>query len=266
MSDGEHCCWSGQLWSSSGGECIWADQGAKAAWERAAAERRRAEAERAEQAEQAAAARQRAEAARQRAEAERAEAERQRAWEQALGIEWVNLGQFSISKTEVTVGQYRKCVEAGSCTAPSTGGSCNWGKSGREDHPVNCVDWHQATAFAMWAGGRLPSGEEWTYAATSGGKPWKYPWGNERPTCSRAHKLGCGRGTTPVCGKPAGNSTHGVCDLAGNVWEWTDERAGAADRVLRGGGWRDIAAVRASRRLRYGPSNRFYYLGFRLAR
>jgi sulfatase modifying factor 1 len=191
------------------------------------------------------------------------------------GIEWVDLGRFSISKTEVTVGQYRTCVEAGACTAPDDKSSskyCNWGYSGREDHPVNCVDWNQASAFAKWAGGRLPTGEEWTYAATSGRKSWEYPWGDEEATCSRAIMDdggdGCGQGRTwPVCSKPAGNSTQGVCDLAGNVWEWTDEREGAFGRVRRGGGWNDAASsLRASNRNRFDPSARYNNLGFRLAR
>jgi formylglycine-generating enzyme len=191
------------------------------------------------------------------------------------GIEWVNLGRFSISKTEVTVGQYRACVEAGACTAPDDKSSskyCNWGYSGREDHPVNCVDWNQASAFAKWAGGRLPTGKEWTYAATSGGKSWEYPWGDEAATCSRAIMddggVGCGQDRTwPVCSKPAGNSTQGVCDLAGNVWEWTDEREGASDRVYRGGGWINSASyLRASYRFRLVSSRRNDYLGFRLAR
>ena len=66
---------------------------------------------------------------------------------------------------------------------------------------------------------------------------------------------------------PAGNSTQGVCDLAGNVWEWTDEREGASHRVIRGGGWVNSASfLRASNRVRRGPSYRSYSLGFRLAR
>ncbi len=191
------------------------------------------------------------------------------------GIEWVDLGRFSISKTEVTVGQYRKCVDAGACTAPDDRSSnkyCNWGHSGREDHPVNCVDWNQASAFAKWAGGRLPTDEEWTYAATSGGKSWDHPWGDESATCSRAIMddggKGCGQDRTwPVCSKPAGNSTQGVCDLAGNVWEWTDERDGASLRVYRGGSWsRPASFLRASVRPWDDPSYRDNHLGFRLAR
>ncbi len=192
-----------------------------------------------------------------------------------IGIEWIDLGRFSISKSEVTVGQYRKCVDAGACTTPTGRSSseyCNWGHSGREDHPVNCVDWFQASAFAKWAGARLPTGEEWTYAATSGGKSWDHPWGDEEATCSRAIMDdgggGCGEYRTwPVCSKPAGNSTQGVCDLAGNVWEWTDEIEGNAYRVYRGSGWNNAASfLGAAGRSGSGPSSRTSNHGFRLAR
>jgi formylglycine-generating enzyme required for sulfatase activity len=190
----------------------------------------------------------------------------------AAGIEWVSLGAFEISKTEVTVAQYRACVRAGACTEPKKGTTNNWGVSGRDNHPINGVDWKQATTFAEWAGGRLPTGEEWTYAATSGGQSWDYPWGDETATCDRAIMddggSGCGQGHTwPVCSKPAGHSKQGVCDLAGNVAEWTDELEQGHLRMGRGGGWGYPAThLRASHRSAFGPSSSGGNLGFRLVR
>ena len=151
------------------------------------------------------------------------------------------------------------------------------------------VSAEQAQAFAGWAGGRLPSESEWEYAARSGGKAQTYPWGDEEATCSLAVMedggKGCGEERTwPVCSKPAGNSRQGVCDLAGNVWEWVQDgyhdtysgapedgtawdEDGAAYRVIRGGSWYSTASVlRASNRNGYVPSDRNSNLGFRLAR
>ncbi|MBU1896168.1 formylglycine-generating enzyme family protein [Myxococcota bacterium] len=199
----------------------------------------------------------------------------------------VRLKGFMMSKTEVTVGQYRACVNAGVCTAPDTSTYCNWNESGRELHPINCVDWNQAKAFATWAGGRLPTEAEWEYAARSGGKDQEYPWGNAQVTCNYAVMdhggNGCGRGnaTWPVCSKPQGNTEQGMCDMSGNVWEWVADYYGSYDstprdgtehlsgsnRVFRGGGWFNYASsLRAARRYRYVPSNRYFDLGFRLAR
>ena len=196
---------------------------------------------------------------------------------------------FEMSKTQVTVDQYIACVDAGACTEPDTEDYCNWIKSDRGSHPVNCVDWDQAQAFARWVGGRLPSEAEWEYAARSGGRDWKYPWGDEAATCERAvmydSSYGCGRGGTwPVCSKPSGNTTHGLCDMAGNVWEWVqdwwhDSYNGAPTdgsawesptgsyRVYRGGSWNyNARAVRAAIRNDDDPRCRYGDLGFRLAR
>ncbi|MEK7743950.1 MAG: SUMF1/EgtB/PvdO family nonheme iron enzyme, partial [Elusimicrobiota bacterium] len=131
----------------------------------------------------------------------------------------VTLRSFELAKTEVTVAQYKACVDAGACAAPGKGLLCNWGVSGREKDPLNCVDWNQAKAFSEWVGGRLPSEAEWEYAARSGGRDIEYPWGDEEATCSRAviydGGAGCGRVSTwPVCSKPEGNTRQGLCDMA----------------------------------------------------
>lgn len=187
----------------------------------------------------------------------------------------VNIAAFELMKTEVTVAQYAKCVTAGVCTEPDAFHRCNWGVPGRELHPVNCVSGYQARTFAAFVGGgaRLPSEAEWEYAARSGGGPRQYPWGDEEADCARAVMVdatghGCGAGSTwPVCSKTSGSSEQGVCDLAGNVWEWVedsyhDSYEGAptdgstwigrnpAGSVRRGGSWNVTArGLRASARL-----------------
>jgi formylglycine-generating enzyme required for sulfatase activity len=200
----------------------------------------------------------------------------------------VTVPAFEILKTEVTVAMYRACQTAGSCSTPDTGGSCTWSSSAgaQEDHPINCVDWDQARAFAAWVGGgaRLCTEAEWEYAARSGGQDRTYPWGDATPTCDRAVMTGCAGDTQPVCSRMTGNSDQGVCDLAGNVWEWvqdwfhsiyegapTDgsawENPAGSVRVLRGGSWGNAAdSLRASYRGWLDPGLRYGLLGFRLCR
>ena len=79
-------------------------------------------------------------------------------------IHRVNVPDFEIMSSEVTVGQYRQCVEAGACDVPNCNDAdfhhgqiaCNWSQN-REMHPVNYVNWHNAMQFASWVGVRLPS-------------------------------------------------------------------------------------------------------------
>ncbi|MCK6574823.1 formylglycine-generating enzyme family protein [Myxococcota bacterium] len=204
----------------------------------------------------------------------------------------VRVATFELSKTEVTVAQYRKCVNEGPCTAPDTRAGCNWDKPDRANHPVNCVDWHQARQFAEWSGGRLPTVAEWEWAARGRDEGRKYPWGPAEPTCAVAVMdgnggQGCGTNATwPTCQKPGGHSRDGVCDLGGNVWEWVEDayeksghegiprdgtaRTGAAGavRVYRGGSWWDFdpAYFRAALRGWDAPGSRVDNLGFRVAR
>ena len=199
------------------------------------------------------------------------------------------LRAFQIDRTEVTVGQYAKCVKAGACMEPkSGGGQCNWKVEGRQNHPVNCVDWHQAAAYCAWAKMRLPTEAEWEKAArgTDGGI---WPAG-EVPTCRHAimdeSGTGCGvRHTWAVGTRPDGASPYGALDMAGNVWEWVADWYGAGyykdapgrdpkgpergvDRVYRGGSWNDGVPwmLRASERNRARPRRQYSGLGFRCAR
>jgi sulfatase modifying factor 1 len=201
-------------------------------------------------------------------------------------------------RTEVTVVQYRACVTAGACDAPgctdaeTSGGVivCNYSQN-RNDHPVNYVSWINARQFSTWVGARLPSESEWEFAAKSRGQNITYPWGDAAPTCNHAdfddgQQFCGGRGTSAVCTHALGNSDQGLCDLAGNVYEWiqdewhanyngapADGSAWGADanngasRVLRGGRWNyDATNMRAAHRSNSGPTGRSIVVGFRLAR
>jgi formylglycine-generating enzyme required for sulfatase activity len=184
----------------------------------------------------------------------------------------VTLAAFRIDRTEVTVAAYRACVRAGQCSMPDVGGyedSCNW-DSGRDDHPINCVDWAQAQSYCAWKRKRLPTEEEWEKAAR-GKDGRKYPWGNSLTSVRpRANMDGADDGwpfTAPVAAYPDGFSPYGTADAAGNVWEWCEDRYPDGSRGLRGGSWRSSArSVRASGRLRLDPGVRAEYAGFRCAR
>ncbi len=198
----------------------------------------------------------------------------------------VRVSGFFVHKTELTVDAYRQCVETGDCEPPATGGECNWGQPGREDHPVNCVSWYDAVRYCDWAGGRLPTEAEWELAGRGEGSRF-FPWDVGGVDCDRAvigYGLGCGEQSTwPVGSKPAGDSVYGVSDLVGNVYEWTvdsyDRHAYAylaqedpvnlepGDvKVLRGNSWYysdPPLDSRLSNRYPF-PANRYYpYVGFR---
>jgi len=105
------------------------------------------------------------------------------------------------------------------------------------DHPVVYVSYGDATAYADWAGKRLPTEEEWQAAAGGAtGQPW--PWGAKAPSAERCNfEVGA---TTPVDAHPAGASPFGVADLVGNVWQWTAPRYRSTHAevvFLRGGSW-----------------------------
>ena len=143
-----------------------------------------------------------------------------------LPVHTVNLPDFQMLKTEVTVAQYRDCVDDGVCSKPGSGVNATW--PGRTNHPVNYVDWFQAKDFCEYVGGNLPSESQWEYAATNAGQPVLYPWGNSEATCEMAvikeDGDGCGTGSTmSVCSKSEGNTVQGLCDMSGNVWEWIQD-------------------------------------------
>ncbi len=175
----------------------------------------------------------------------------------------VTLPAFQIDKYEVTFAQYRRFVEEAGHYAP-------WGTypDALADHPVTNVSWEDARAYCLWAGKRLPTEMEWEKAAR-GVDGRIYPWGDVWQT-GRANTLEADvGGTKPVGSYPDGASPYGAMDMAGNVYEWVEDWAGASQvvKVIRGGAWNarhDWAQT--FRRNTARPTDRRNNLGFRCAR
>lgn len=135
----------------------------------------------------------------------------------------VTVKPFFIDLTEVTNEAYQKFLDA----RPEYPAPPLWKDrhfpAGQETLPVTDVSWDDASAYAAWAGKRLPTEDEWEFAAR-GTENLLYPWGmewqpgraNVRETENDKRKL------MPVGSFPDGASPFKLLDLVGNAWEWTD--------------------------------------------
>ena len=195
----------------------------------------------------------------------------------------VQVDSFWIDRTEVTVSQYAKCVEAGVCDLPRSLLTHYWesyyGESRFDEYLVVSVTWVDARAYCEWIGHRLPTEAEWEKAAR-GIDGRTYPWG-EGINCARAQYEACEGETAQVDGYPEGASPFGALHMAGNAREWVsslfkpypyDAADGREDleeegsRVLKGGSWHSPGRdARSSDRLRASPGNTHSSYGFRCA-
>jgi formylglycine-generating enzyme required for sulfatase activity len=186
---------------------------------------------------------------------------------------------FQIDRHEVSNARYAQCIDAGAC-APINYSACTmvdpatrgWriGAPGhanarKAEHPAVCVNWDDANRFCRWAGGRLPTEAEWEKAAR-GTDGRTFPWGNDwnqsalnwgdlAPNGDFGVHDGQS-GTSPPGSFASSVSPYGAHDMAGNVWEWTQDwyaadfyahgsdrnpvnqtQSGGKGRTVRGGSW-----------------------------
>ncbi len=216
--------------------------------------------------------------------------------------EMQRIGAFAIDRTEVTVGQFRKFVQAtGTVTqAAKAGGGlvygAGWerkpgwtwkspfGTPASDDEPAVHVTFDEAAAYCRWAGKRLPTDAEWQEAAhterrASPPAPFVKDRTYDYPTGDTPRGANCLEecGPTPAIdysavldrGKghaPAGTTVQGVnglYDMGANVWEWT-ESGGAGEKRTRGGSWwYGAAQMRRSYRAFKPRDMAVVYIGFR---
>jgi gamma-glutamyl hercynylcysteine S-oxide synthase len=228
----------------------------------------------------------------------------------------IELAPFWIDRAPVTNGDIAAFIEAGGYTTRSywSDAGWNWVKaSGARspmywtrsadgwytrsldlsgpidaDHPVCHVSYHEAEAFARYAGKRLPTEFEWEAAAswTPTGTRLSFPWGEQPPTKDLANLDQLAFGTTAVGSYPRNVSPLGCYGMIGDVWEWTSSDFlgypgfqsfpyreyseaffGSEYKVLRGGSWATRpGAIRSTFRNWDYPIRRQIFSGFRCAR
>lgn len=149
----------------------------------------------------------------------------------------------------------------------------------RSDHPVVHVSWNDATAFAAWAGGRLPTEAEWEFAASGGLRGARYPWGDAEPDDAVHFPCNIWQGNFPtdntgadgfVGTAPVGAfapNGYGLFNMVGNCWEWCAEpfRIRSLARAAKA---RNAAARAEGQRLLKGGSylcHRSYCHRYRIA-
>ena len=179
---------------------------------------------------------------------------------------------FFMDTREVTVGQFKHFLKL---SGYQTNLEINWNEvheySPTDKHPMILINWHDATAYAKWAGKRLPTEAEWEYAARGGLVGKRFPWGND-VTFSRdyANYDGTfGQDTWDKTTAPVGSfnpNGFGLYDMTGNVWEWCQDwySSDHISRVFRGGSWgNNTNLLRITDRINVATTTRSKYGGVR---
>lgn len=158
----------------------------------------------------------------------------------------------------------------------------------RKDDPVSHVSYFEASAFAKWAGKRLPTESEWEKAACYDAKRKvrnAFPWGDADPNSGNTNLFENGFwSVAPIGAFPEGANAHGCQQMIGDVWEWTtsdyvpypgfksefdeyNDKWFVNQKVLRGGSFATPQLhIRATYRNFFHAHERWMISGFRCAR
>ena len=239
------------------------------------------------------------------------------AWDNEKPAHKVWLEDFSIDRAPVSVGEYLEFISAGGYKDFRWWHSAGWEKVNTEhwqaplyweqhdgewmirdfaglhratdkaNEPVSHVSFLEASAYAKWAGKRLPTEAEWEKAAmlsTSDPKQ-NFPWGDSTPDESRANLFENGLwSVAPIGAFPSGQSANGCHQMIGDVWEWTtsdyvpyagfksdfdeyNDKWFVSQKILRGGSFATAQThIRSTYRNFFYPHERWMISGFRCAK
>jgi formylglycine-generating enzyme required for sulfatase activity len=160
--------------------------------------------------------------------------------------------------------------------------------TGKANEPVYHVSYYEASAFAKWAGKRLPTEGEWEKAATfdpASGERKAFPWGDDAVDVSKANLFENGLwSVSPIGAFPAGQNSYGCHQMIGDVWEWTtsdyvpypgfksefdeyNDKWFVNQKVLRGGSFATPRShIRSTYRNFFHAYERWMLSGFRCAK
>jgi ergothioneine biosynthesis protein EgtB len=158
----------------------------------------------------------------------------------------------------------------------------------KANDPVSHVSYYEASAFAKWAGKRLPAEAEWERGAclsNTGSQKMAFPWGNEPVEAAKANLFeSLCWGVAPIGALPAGKSNYDCHQMIGDVWEWTtsdyvpypgfksefdeyNDKWFVNQKVLRGGSFATPQLhIRSTYRNFFHANERWMISGFRCAK